>query len=230
MDKTFIIFDTETTGLNFEDDKICSLDAIKVSLNKSENRQLPIFRKCGHLGLKFNPGIAISKEASEVNGYIVDKDKPLDDNNLYGFPEFKESAATIVEFFKGSTLVAHNAWFDLNFILKSLSEPDLDFNLLLEFLNNCDDIICTKQSFARIMLKKPSFDYIPGTSLDKLCDFLNVNRDIRKNGHGSEVDTLLTYECFEKLYYIHPESLIPLRIENIQSGDLPRPKGRGFSI
>jgi DNA polymerase-3 subunit epsilon len=183
------------------------LDAIKIRVIKSHDSY--IIKKLSKFGFICDPMITINKEASKVNGYIRNhfKDEP---NNLYGLPIFSDYAQQLVEFFNNANIVAHNVGFDFSFLLEELSK--IDNNLFEIFVKQTTNIICTKQIFAEILGLPRSFEYTKGTSLDTLCDFLNVNRDIRKNGHGSFIDTQLTVDCFIKLLQNYNELIIPFDI------------------
>ena len=204
MYKDYIVFDTETTGLDYKKDRICSLDAIKLRITKPQDTY--IIKKVSKFGFICDPMIKISKEASNINGYI--REHSIDtSNNLYGLPLFSDYAQQLVKFFQDTTIVAHNVGFDLSFVLEELSKIDND--LFEIFVKQTTDIICTKQIFAEILGFPRSFEYIKGTSLDTLCDFLHINRDIRKNGHGSFIDTQLTVDCFINIIQNYNQLIIP---------------------
>lgn len=100
--ETFIAFDTETTGLRPETDRVLEIGAVK-------------FNKTGILD-KFetliNPQKPIPPECTEIN-HITDemvKDAPL----------AKDALSSFVEFIKDGILIAHNATFDINFINSEL--------------------------------------------------------------------------------------------------------------
>lgn len=100
--ETFIAFDTETTGLRPETDRVLEIGAVK-------------FNKAGILD-KFetliNPQKPIPPECTEIN-HITDemvKDAPL----------AKDALSSFVEFIKDGILIAHNATFDINFINSEL--------------------------------------------------------------------------------------------------------------
>ena len=98
LNKTFVVFDLETTGLNPNNEKIVEIGAIKI-----ENG---VFTKS--FSSLVNPGIPIPSGASNVHHiYDIDvKDKPKIDKVLADFYKFVQD----------STLVAHNIPFDFSFI------------------------------------------------------------------------------------------------------------------
>jgi DNA polymerase-3 subunit epsilon len=95
-----IIFDTETTGLENQADRIIEIGCIELENQFPTGRTLHLF---------INPdGRKVHPDALAVHG-ITDAflaDKPL----------FADVAEEIVSFFEGARYVAHNASFDIGFI------------------------------------------------------------------------------------------------------------------
>ena len=95
-----IIFDTETTGLESQADRIIEIGCIELENQFPTGRTLHLF---------INPdGRKVHPDALAVHG-ITDAflaDKPL----------FADVAEEIVSFFEGARYVAHNASFDIGFI------------------------------------------------------------------------------------------------------------------
>lgn len=209
----FVILDTETTGLNPVHDRICSLHAKKLIL--SNTNQNINFREVSSYGFLCDPEISIPEEASKINGYIRHKDyfqNPCH-NNLYGLPLFSNYVESLIDFIDNSIIVAHNAEFDLGFIIAEIEKSNLlKPNYLKEITSG---VICTKQTFAELLGLPRTFSYVKGTSLDNLCDYLHINKDIRKNGHGSLVDTELTTQCFTKLVAEYPDTIEVMPISDI---------------
>ncbi len=113
FDGRFVVFDTETTGLNFENDRLTEIGAVEV-LN-------------GVIGGCFksfvNPKIRISKKITDITGIDNDmvKDAPLEGEVLKKF----------LDFVNGSVLVAHNANFDLNFLLRACKRNNINLNFTI---------------------------------------------------------------------------------------------------
>ncbi len=100
-----IVFDTETTGLDFRDDRVIELGGIEL-LNR-----FPTGRTFHRY---INPqGRAIHAEAQAVHGISM--------ADLADKPSFAEIVEEFVEFIDGAHLVAHNATFDINFINAELA-------------------------------------------------------------------------------------------------------------
>ncbi|RWB24531.1 MAG: DNA polymerase III subunit epsilon [Mesorhizobium sp.] len=91
-----IIFDTETTGLDFRDDRVIELGCIELV------NRFPTGRTFHHY---INPqGRPIHAEAQAVHGISA--------ADLMGKPTFSDIAEEFLAFIDGAKLVAHNATFD----------------------------------------------------------------------------------------------------------------------
>jgi DNA polymerase III epsilon subunit family exonuclease len=107
--KTYVVFDIETTGFSAEKDKITEIGATKIIDGK-------IVETFGEL---INPQINIPRHITEITGITNDmvKNKKTISDVL---PRF-------LNFCKGSTLVAHNASFDVRFIKHNAANLGLKF-------------------------------------------------------------------------------------------------------
>lgn len=95
-----IIFDTETTGLDFRDDRIIELGGIELVNRFPTGRTFHVF---------IHPqGRAIHPDALAIHGIGMER--------LEGKPSFAQVAADFLAFIDGAKLVAHNASFDIAFI------------------------------------------------------------------------------------------------------------------
>ena len=121
MAKKFIILDTETTGLEvYQGHRIIEIGAVLLNDRKKSEE---------HFHTYLNPSRLIDEEASKVHG-IMNED-------LLDKPFFEEVAEEFLEFVDGSTLVIHNAAFDVGFLnnelkLASSKYPILDDTLAIE--------------------------------------------------------------------------------------------------
>ena len=104
----FTIFDLETTGMSPVYHRIVEIAAIKIEVDGVQEKFSSLI----------NPNSSISASVSRIHGITNEMvaDKPGFD--LIG-PDF-------VDFAMGSTLVAHNARFDLGFLQESLAREGLD--------------------------------------------------------------------------------------------------------
>ena len=95
-----IVFDTETTGLDWRDDRVIELGGIELVNRFPTGRSFHRY---------INPqGREINAEAQAVHGISMAQ--------LADKPSFAEVAEEFMEFIVGAHLVAHNAGFDIAFI------------------------------------------------------------------------------------------------------------------
>jgi DNA polymerase III epsilon subunit family exonuclease len=98
----FTVFDVETTGMNARNDRIVEIAAIHIEINGRISRYESLV----------NPGCPIPPQASKVHR--------ISDAMVAEAPRFREVGFEFLEFARESTLVAHNARFDLSFLQESL--------------------------------------------------------------------------------------------------------------
>lgn len=105
----FTAFDTETTGFSPQNDRLVEIGAVR-------------FRGNGEIlaatNWLINPGRPIPRPASEVNG--------ITDDRVAGAPGFCEVWPLFVAFCSDSVLLAHNAKFDVAFLLAELKRAHLE--------------------------------------------------------------------------------------------------------
>ena len=102
--ETYVVFDTETTGLSCRYDRLIEFGAVKMSATGQILDEIDFFiNPDGHQLSKF------TKEVSHINQEDVDHGKPI-----------KKALNEILEFFGDSIIVAHNAAFDFDFINEAL--------------------------------------------------------------------------------------------------------------
>ncbi|MDQ6964559.1 MAG: DNA polymerase III subunit epsilon [Mariprofundales bacterium] len=161
----YVILDTETTGLSPQSGhKMVEIGAIAV-----RNREVSseVFHHY------INPLRDIPQEVVRIHGITNDRVK--------GSPAFPEIADQFLDFIEGSTLVIHNAAFDLNFIMSELSaagKRDIGDMLVVDTL---------AMARKRFVGQK--------NSLDLLCDRFNIDRQHR-NLHGALLDSELLAEVY----------------------------------
>lgn len=189
-----IVGDTETTGLSPQDSRICS-----VSFHTLVREAGQSWRLQDDMNFLINPEQPVPEAAASVNGFTWEPDGPITIDgrrNLAYEKPFREVAAQIRDYLNDTSLVFHNASFDISmldaeFVRAGLSPLHQSF-------------ICTKQSFAEMKGLPREHIYIPGTNLNTLCDSLGVNRQSRvapdgSELHGAKVDADLAGECFKQL-------------------------------
>lgn len=144
-----IAFDTETTGLFWDDgDRVIEVGCVEL-LN-----HIPTGRTFRRL---INPGRLVSDKTVEITG--------ITDEMLENEPPFEAIAEELLEFIGDSTVVAHNAKFDRGFL-----------NMELELCGR--EIIPEPRWVDTVALAKEKFPGAQA-SLDALCKRFNVSLDSR---------------------------------------------------
>ncbi|BDA86858.1 DNA polymerase III subunit epsilon [Aureimonas sp. SA4125] len=140
-----IVFDTETTGLDFAEDRVIEIGAVELWNHIPTGREWHCFVSPG--SRRVDPG------AFDVHGISNDflKDKP-------GFAAVVEA---MLDFFGDATLIAHNASFDMRFLnaeLARVGRPPLDPGRIVDTLQ----------------MARRKFPMAPAT-LDALCSRFSID-------------------------------------------------------
>ena len=167
QDERYICLDTETTGISVKNKhKIIEIGCVEVVNGKETGRTYHAY---------LNPDREIDKEAQAVHGISLD--------SLQDKPRFQEISDDFTKFIANSTLVIHNATFDLNF---------LNYELELCGLEKIENPIVDTLILAR---KK----YVgERASLDALCKKFEVDLSSR-NMHGALLDAGLLAKVFMRM-------------------------------
>ena len=166
-----IVLDTETTGLDIaEGHKIIEIGCIELIDRKITGN---VFHQY------ISPNRKIDEKASKVHGITDDflKDKPM----------FSEIINDFLSYLADSSLIIHNAPFDIGFLKKEFD--DANFNPdLVDKGRNIYDTLKTARSMT------------PGkrNSLDALCERYEVDNKER-DFHGALLDAKLLAEVYLKM-------------------------------
>lgn len=159
----FVVFDTETTGLDLKKDKILSIGAISVkgnTIDVSDSFEVYLNQE------KFN------RDSVEIHGIIKKGNyKKIDE---------EEALKQFLAYIKNSILVAHHAAFDvamINQMLKKYNLPKLK-NKVLDTGN-----LFKKTSICETIDKH--------YSLDELCDIFKIKKHDRHTASGDAFITSL---------------------------------------
>jgi DNA polymerase-3 subunit epsilon len=171
MAKKFIILDTETTGLEVQQGhRIIEIGAVLLNDRKKSEE---------HFHTYLNPSRLIDEEASKVHG-IMNED-------LLDKPYFEDVAEEFLEFVDGSTLVIHNAAFDVGFLNNELKLASSKYPLLEDICEIEDSLAIAKDKF-------------PGqrNSLDALANRFDIS-GYDRTFHGALLDANILADVYMSL-------------------------------
>ncbi|MBE0068056.1 PolC-type DNA polymerase III [Thermoanaerobacterium thermosaccharolyticum] len=162
IDDSFVVFDIETTGLSSINDSIIEIGAVKIK----DCQIVDTFETF------VNPQIHISNFITKLTG--------ITDDMVKRYPSIDEVLPKFLEFIKGSTLVAHNANFDVTFIKTKAK------NLGIEVDNPVLDTL---------ELSRHMYENLKNYKLDTVAQHLGVSLE---NHHRAVDDARATAEIFLK--------------------------------
>ncbi|WP_026932604.1 3'-5' exonuclease [Christiangramia echinicola] len=167
----FIIFDTETTGFDFNEDRILSIGAVRIenqSIEISDNFEVFLDQT------KFNP------ETVKIHGIIKNE-------RFEKITEF-EALKKFLNYIQNSVLVAHHAGFDIKMVNKALNR-----NNLPKLKNKVLDTAVLYRN-TRIITNFIDRDKV--YSLDEIAEAYNIDLIDRHTASG---DAYITAIIFLKL-------------------------------
>jgi DNA polymerase-3 subunit alpha (Gram-positive type) len=183
LDDTFVVFDIETTGFGPVKDRIIEIGAVKVKEGKIIDK----------FSTFINPDVPIPFEIEKLTG--------IHDDMVIDYPMIDVILPQFLEFCEGSVLVAHNASFDISFIVKKAEE----LNVVTDFT------VIDTVGLARILLPELS-----RYKLNIVAKALNISLE---NHHRAVDDAGATAEIFLKFIDM-------LKEQNIKSLDEINTLGR----
>ncbi|WP_455466084.1 DNA polymerase III subunit epsilon [Bartonella sp. B39] len=144
-----IIFDTETTGLDKEKDRIIEIGCVEMVDRYLTGRRFHVY---------LNPqGVIIPDEVVAIHG--------LTNERLKNEKSFSDIADEFLEFINGATMIAHNASFDIGFLNAELGRANKP-------LISVDNILDT------LAMARRKFPMGPN-SLDVLCKRFGIDNSHR---------------------------------------------------
>lgn len=185
----FVVLDTETTGLEVrEGHRIIEIGCVEMLGRQVTDR---------HFHQYINPERAVDQGAFEVHG--------ISNEMLADKPKFAQVVDDFLKFVEGSTLIIHNASFDIGFLDAELKRLDKGC------MNDYTDGVIDSLMMAREMF--------PGkrNNLDALCDRLGVNNAHRQL-HGALLDSQILGEVYLAMTRGQDSLVIDLTDQKGQSG------------
>ena len=181
-----ICFDTETTGLDpLAGDRLLEIGCVELIDGKRTGKY---FHEI------INPERDIPEDVVRIHGISNDK--------VIGKPTFKEIIDDLIAFIGDSTLVAHNAPFDIKFL-------NHEFDLLnIPRLKNevVDSLMLAKQKFPGVK-----------NNLDALCERFKIDNSSR-TFHGALLDAELLADVYIELNGGLQKSFIENKKKNVDNG------------
>ena len=171
MAKKYIILDTETTGLEVnQGHRVIEIGAVLLNDRKKSEQ---------HFHSYLNPSRLIDEEATKVHG--------ISNSDLDEEPFFDEIAEEFLNFIEGSTLVIHNAPFDLGFLNNELKLASISYPNLEDICEIEDTLTIAREKF-------------PGqrNSLDALATRFNIS-NYDRTFHGALLDANILADVYMQL-------------------------------
>ena len=171
MAKKYIVLDTETTGLEVKQGhRVIEIGAVLLNDRKKSEE---------HFHTYLNPSRLIDEEASKVHG--------ITNSDLEDKPFFDEIAEEFISFIEGSTLVIHNAPFDLGFLNNELKLASTSYPNLEEICKVEDSLTIARNKY-------------PGqrNSLDALASRYNIS-GYDRTFHGALLDANILADVYMQL-------------------------------
>ena len=161
----FTVFDVETTGMSPAGDRIVELAALRVDCDGSEREFHTLI----------NPGRSIPPDVIAVHH--------ITDEMVQGAPHFAIVGREFLNFAEDSTLVAHNAHFDLSFLQESLARTGLP--------------LWKNKTMDSLRLIRTTHPGLPSYSLQNLRARFRLDSDSSMQAHRAAADVEWTTQLLE---------------------------------
>tara|TARA_R110002049_G_scaffold278584_3_gene457382 strand:- start:5715 stop:6380 length:666 start_codon:yes stop_codon:yes gene_type:complete len=170
-DVTFVVLDTETTGLDFYTDRMLCIGALKLHKNVIKiNTTFEIFIKQEHY----------NQETAEIHG-ILKNGKTERITEL-------EAIKLFLTYLENSIIIAHHAHFDITIFNKALHR-----NNLPKLKNK---VLDTSTLYKKTLIKSNLLNRKEHYSLDELTEKFNISK---KDRHTALGDAYITAIAFLKI-------------------------------
>jgi DNA polymerase-3 subunit epsilon len=132
MSNRLISFDTETTGLYFDQgDRVVEIGAVEIIGRNKTGKEFQTY---------INPeGREMSAKAAEITN--------INDNQLTDKPLFKDIADKFIDFVRGAELIAHNANFDIGFVNNELKLINHEIKDITSICKVIDTVVLARKAF-----------------------------------------------------------------------------------
>lgn len=161
----FTIFDTETTGMSPKFDRIVEIAAIRVDPDGTQSR----------FNSLINPRCPIPFNVSRIHN--------ITDDMVADSPSFDEVGRAFLDFSENSTLVAHNAKFDLGFLQENLNRENI--------------ALWSGKTLDSIPIIKSAFPGLSSYSLQNLRLHFGLGIEFDGPAHRAFADVEWTLEIFQ---------------------------------
>ena len=161
----FTVFDVETTGMSPVNDRIIQLGAVRIDKDGYISR----------FNSFVNPGRQIPPRLVGVHH--------ITDEMVSAAPGFSRVGREFLEFANGSTLVAHNARFDLGFLQESLARTGLP--------------LWKGRTLDTLRLIKSTHPGLPSYKLQSLRAIFQLDCDDSMQAHRADADVEWTLQVLE---------------------------------
>jgi DNA polymerase-3 subunit epsilon len=168
-EKRFVVFDCETTGLDYKSDRILSIGAVAI-----ENNQIIV----GDFMEVFLKQDIFKAESVLIHGILKDgKEEKIVE---------AEAIIRFLEFIKDATLVGHHVNFDIEMINQGLAQLDVG-----KLKNQAMDTDVMYQKLKYLPQEQHN-------SLDELCDIYKIRKSDRHTASGDAFITALLFLKLKK--------------------------------
>ena len=176
----YTVFDVETTGMSPVHNRIIEIGAVRIEHDGS----------LSHYETLIHPECSIPYQITRLTG--------ITNEMVANAPTFQEAANEFLQFIEGSKLVAHNARFDLAFLMESLGRtPGVP--------------LWTNGAYDTLSLSKKAYPGLPSYSLKSLRQALQLGNEIDGSAHRALYDAEITMELFRKtMQQLHDHGITKL--------------------